>query len=159
MRRHLLIAAGVALVVLGAGPPAWAIRANPTATRSATAGTVGVTALPQTPSECAEMTFAQVIVGTEGDDVLTGGNGSNLIFGLGGKDTIHGNNAGDCLVGGDGDDQLYGENAKDFLLGGPGEDLLIGGEGKDYLDGGADEDACEAASTGETVINCEELPD
>jgi Ca2+-binding RTX toxin-like protein len=160
MRRHLFAAMGVALLVLGAIPPAWGLRANPTATRTATAGAVGVeVTTPATPTECAGMTFAQTLVGTAGDDIITAGNNGTLIFGLGGNDTIHGGNGEDCLVGGDGEDQLYGEHGKDVLLGGANDDHLYGGEGKDYLDGGAGTDWCEAVDSGGGVrINCEAPP-
>ncbi len=95
--------------------------------------------------------FAQVIVGTSGDDHLVAGNGGALVFGLGGDDTLDGGNGKDCLVGGEGDDILVGGNGKDVLLGGEGDDTLHGGgdndvieggNGKDLLDGGAGNDAC-----------------
>ena len=41
------------------------------------------------PAECpGSLDDYHLIVGTEGDDVLTGTNGDDLIFGLGGNDTI-----------------------------------------------------------------------
>ncbi len=107
--------------------------------------------VPPTPPECAGMTFAEVIVGTEGDDTIRAGNGRTLVFGLGGNDTIYGGNGKDCLVGGDGDDILVGGNGKDVLLGGEGDDTLYGGgdadvidggNGRDLLDGGPGIDAC-----------------
>ena len=82
---------------------------------------------PTTPPECADMKFAQVIVGTAGNDTIQAGNGGALVFGLGGNDTIDGGNGKDCLVGGDGNDTLIGGNGKDVLLGGRGDDTLYGG--------------------------------
>lgn len=88
-----------------------------------------------------------LIVGTEGDDTLTGTNDPDLIFGLGGHDTIQGGNQSDCLVGGEGNDVLGGdrrdENGQDVLLGGPGNDRLDGGNGKDGLYGGGGEDTLD----------------
>ena len=81
---------------------------------------------PPVPAECAGMTFAQVIVGTPGDNHLVAGNGGALVFGLGGNDTLDGGNGKDCLVGGEGDDTLVGGNGKDVLLGGEGDDTLHG---------------------------------
>ncbi len=88
---------------------------------------------PPIPTECRGMTFAQVIVGTDGDDVIHAGNGGALVFGSGGDDAISGGNGKDCLVGGDGDDTLYGANGRDVLLGGEGNDACDGGAGTDLL--------------------------
>ena len=121
------------------------------------------TPTPPTPPECAGMTFAQVIVGTEGNDTIHAGNGGALVFGLGGDDTIYGGNGKDCLVGGPGNDTLVGGNGKDVLLGGEGNDtlsgggdgdVLEGGNGKDVLDGGDGNDACYGTSK-DTFISCE----
>ncbi len=66
-----------------------------------------------------------LIVGTEGDDHLVGGNIDNQIFGLGGHDT---------LEGGGGNDTLEGGNGNDTLTGGAGTDTLNGGDGIDTAD-------------------------
>lgn len=44
------------------------------------------------------------------------------------------------LTGGDGDDMLFGNGGADTLNGGRGDDYLMGGEGADAIDGGADRD-------------------
>ena len=56
---------------------------------------------------------ATLWVGTDGNDVIDGGNGEDIIFGL------------------DGDDTLIGGNSEDVLIGGPGDDTLTGGRGND----------------------------
>ncbi|MHB8891845.1 MAG: signal peptidase I [Candidatus Limnocylindrales bacterium] len=118
---------------------------------------------PPTPPECAGMTFSEVIVGTEGDDVIVAGNGGALVFGLGGNDTLSGGNGKDCIVGGDGNDTLVGGNGKDVLLGGEGNDtlhgdgdgdVLEGGNGKDLLNGGDDTDTCYGTSK-DVFVGCE----
>jgi predicted extracellular nuclease len=76
------------------------------------------------------------IVGTPGDDVITGTNGRDVIMGLGGNDTIAGGNGDDVICGGAGDDRLTGANGDDILLGGFGDDRLDGGNGEDRLVGG-----------------------
>ncbi|MCZ2826729.1 MULTISPECIES: ExeM/NucH family extracellular endonuclease [unclassified Modestobacter] len=76
------------------------------------------------------------LVGTEGDDVLRGGNGVDVIMGLGGNDTVTGGNGADVICGGDGDDVLRGGNGDDVLLGGAGDDELRGDNGSDTLIGG-----------------------
>jgi Ca2+-binding RTX toxin-like protein len=90
-------------------------------------GIVAGTWTPDAPPECDGMTFSAVIVGTAGDDVLTGTSEPDLIFGFGGNDVIRGANQDDCLVGGYGDDQLDGEDGNDVLLGGNGVDTCSGG--------------------------------
>ncbi|MEM4323974.1 MAG: calcium-binding protein [Candidatus Nitrosocaldus sp.] len=84
------------------------------------------------------------IVGTTGDDTLTGGNdilcGNNgddhldgdVIYGSGGNDTLTGGN--DTLDGGDGNDELHGE----VIYGDFGNDTITGGD--DTLDGGDGDD-------------------
>jgi Ca2+-binding RTX toxin-like protein len=59
------------------------------------------------------------IVGTEGDDVIRGTPGRDVIW------------------GGEGDDTIYGSLGNDLLCGGPGADTIHGGRGNDSVDGGA----------------------
>ena len=74
------------------------------------------------------------VVGSPGNDTITGNTGNNLLVGLTGDDTIS---------GGDGND---------VLLGLEGNDTLDGGNGNDYLDGGDGTDSC---ANGEASTNCE----
>jgi hypothetical protein len=92
------------------------------------------------PALCAGMTFDKVIVGTSGNDKITGGNGRQLIFGLGGDDDIHGGNDADCIVGGPGTDDLKGGNGADLIIGGVGDDVIDGGAEGDGLYGDAGND-------------------
>ncbi|WP_316977296.1 tandem-95 repeat protein [Shumkonia mesophila] len=80
------------------------------------------------------------VVGTEGDDVLTGGVGDDVLDGEGGDDRLDGGAGHDDLFGGTGDDVLLGGLGNDVLLGGLGDDLLEGGAGDDSLDGGSGDD-------------------
>jgi predicted extracellular nuclease len=76
------------------------------------------------------------IVGTTGNDVINGTNGTDVIVGLGGNDVINGGNGDDVICGNAGNDTLRGSNGNDTLLGGFGDDLLDGGNGNDTLSGG-----------------------
>ena len=89
------------------------------------------------------------IVGTDGNDTITGtaeadvmaaGTGADLIRGLAGNDVICSGAGRDTTVGGKGKDLLLGEAGKDTLKGGAGKDKLKGGPAADMLEGGAGKD-------------------
>lgn len=84
------------------------------------------------------------IVGTEGDDHLTGTPHADVIVGLGGEDDISGQGGDDKICGGRGLDNIDGGRGSDRESGGrgsdrfsppddPGLDLLDGGRGVDVL--------------------------
>ncbi|MFY9315042.1 MAG: putative Ig domain-containing protein [Burkholderiales bacterium] len=93
---------------------------------------------------------AEVIFGTDVDDILEGSERRTIIFagegddradGEGGADELYGEAGSDVLQGGRGDDLLDGGEGGDELRGGDGDDELDGGEGDDLLDGGEGDDA------------------
>ena len=67
------------------------------------------------------------IIGSAGNDVITGSDAANTIGGGLGNDEIHGADGNDTLDGGSGNDSLYGERNNDRLLGGTGTNHLEGG--------------------------------
>ena len=73
------------------------------------------------------------VVGTPGDDTLTGGRGNDTLNGGDGNDFLFGGSGNDSLNGGRGNDTLSGGSGNDTLDGGPGVDLLLGGTGNDVL--------------------------
>ncbi len=79
-----------------------------------------------------DLTDMENVVGSNGDDDLTGSAVANGLSGGEGDDT---------LSGGLGNDYLDGGSGVDSLFGGGGEDLMDGGEGADSLSGGADSDS------------------
>jgi Ca2+-binding RTX toxin-like protein len=79
--------------------------------------------------------------GTEGPDILTGGNAADHLIGLGGDDT---------LIGNDGSDTLEGGAGNDLMLGGPGNDAMIGGDGNDIYQVDSPGDAVVEQETGGT---------
>ena len=87
---------------------------------------------------------AALIQGTQGDDVILGGDGPNRIEAYGGNDTICSRAGDDEIIAGDGDD---------FVRAGGGVDIVFGGSGDDRMFGGWGADTCWIA---EKVI---ELPD
>ena len=84
------------------------------------------------------------VLGTEKNDVLTGGAGDDTLYGLGGADKLVGNAGDDVLAGNAGNDTLQGGEGDDYLLGGAGNDTLEGGNGVDWA-------AYEDSTSGVTV--------
>jgi VCBS repeat-containing protein len=74
---------------------------------------------------------AQLLIATEGDDILSGAINDDVIDGLGGNDYIFGDAGNDTLIGGEGDDNLRGNDGNDILIGGEGNDSSQGGFGND----------------------------
>lgn len=91
------------------------------------------------------------LIGTEGDDVLTGTSTGETICGLGGDDKIYGGGGDDRLVGGDGNDVLVGGPGSDVLHGNAGDDSLAGGDGADTLWGGEGNDLIRGARGPDTL--------
>jgi len=104
---------------------------------------------------------ANIIVGTEGDDVLFGTPGNDLILGNGGDDTITGNDGTDTLNGGDGNDTILGGAGQDFVDSGPGDDRInsrfghdsiFGNDGADYLEGRSGRDSISGGRAPDTIL-------
>lgn len=107
---------------------------------------------PAAPAHAAPHTCHGVratIVGTDGDDVLSGTGGRDVIDGLKGDDRISGLDGRDVICGGQGADEIDGGAGRDRLYGGLDRveggqtpyhrgDTLVGGPGDDVLDGGYD---------------------
>ncbi|MCF3610985.1 hypothetical protein L2E79_06135 [Planktothrix agardhii 1027] len=71
------------------------------------------------------------MVGGEGDDLLFGDQGNDILDGGLGKDILSAGEGDDSMTGGLDDDLLFGGQGKDTLIGGAGDDLLTGGKGND----------------------------
>jgi beta propeller repeat protein len=117
-----------------------------------------------------EIPVGYELVGTEEDDVLTGGRGRDTLSGLGGDDVIQGKAGNDTILGGDGNDliaagdgkdtaegglgndSLSGNGGNDSLLGDRGQDNLLGGEDNDYLDGGEGNDRLLGQQGDDTIL-------
>lgn len=65
------------------------------------------------------------LVGSDGDDTLTGDDGANIIYGGKGDDTIKGMGGRDTLYGNEGDDLLTGGEGADTIYGGSGTDTVF----------------------------------
>jgi Ca2+-binding RTX toxin-like protein len=82
----------------------------------------------------------QPVVGSFGDDRITGTEQTDIIIGFSGSDTISGMNGSDVIQGNEGQDKLYGDEGDDILQGGLGSDQFYGGIGNDIVAGGGDDD-------------------
>ncbi|MFD0668708.1 VCBS domain-containing protein [Ramlibacter sp. MAHUQ-53] len=76
---------------------------------------------------------AAPLVGTEGDDLLTGTDFGENINALGGNDVVFAGLGNDTVHGGDGDDVIWGQAGDDVLYADTGNDVLVGGLGDDAL--------------------------
>ncbi len=101
---------------------------------------------------------ACTIVGTNDPDILIGTDGDDVICALGGADTIDGGGGNDVILGGDGPDVIDGGDGNDTIDGGDGPDILIGGAGNDLIAGGDGPDVIEGGS-GDDQIDGEGGPD
>lgn len=100
-----------------------------------------------------------VVLGTEGDDVIDGLGGADFICALGGDDTLVGGSGNDLLVGMGGDDEISGGSGADYILGdldfgtgAPGADTVNAGGGNDFIDTGGGADTVNAGAGADTVV-------
>lgn len=108
---------------------------------------------------------SQLVLGTDGPDLIVVGAGRQLVIGRGGDDCIMTGGGDDTVIGGDGSDEVLlgsgndmavGVTGDDRLNGEGGADRLIGNQGDDILDGGADsEDLCIGGHGTDISADCE----
>lgn len=94
-----------------------------------------ITAVTSCPGSCHLGVGSQTFEGGEGDDVVFGERGN------------------DILRGGPGNDQLFGGIGDDLLEGGGGDDRLVGGFGADSIDGEGDDDYVRGDSTIDRIFD------
>jgi Ca2+-binding RTX toxin-like protein len=81
------------------------------------------------------------------------GVGSQTFEGGEGDDVVFGERGNDILMGGPGSDQLFGGIGDDLLQGGPGDDRLAGGFGADSIDGEGDNDYVRGDATIDRIFD------
>lgn len=137
--RRSMVAALTTSVVVLAYAPALAGADTPVGSATCTAATIVGT------------DGNDVLVGTAGPDVIGAGDGDDVVYGLGGDDVLCGGNGVDRLFGGPGDDEIDGGNGNDLVVGEDGADRVYGARGVDTVFGGAGGDALEGADGNDVV--------
>lgn len=103
-------------------------------------------------------------VGTENDDVISGGGGNDSIAGHSGDDIISSEGGNDIVTGdagndeinsGGGNDTVYSGEGDDSVYGGSDVDSIYAGEGNDYISGGTGDDVL-SGDAGNDTYNYEE---
>ena len=89
------------------------------------------------------LTSIEDVLGSLGNDVITGNGGSNVLLGDAGNDR---------LSGAAGNDTVSGEAGNDSVFGGAGNDRLSGGAGNDRLDGGAGGNRIVTGAGSDTIV-------
>ncbi|MBO9476571.1 Hint domain-containing protein [Shimia sp. R11_0] len=80
------------------------------------------------------------ITGDGGDNRIEGRDGNDLLQGGGGDDTLEGDHGNDLLIGGSGEDVIDGGVGHDRLFGQTGQDTFVSSDGNDQIDGGSERD-------------------
>ncbi|MFK7862282.1 MAG: beta strand repeat-containing protein [Granulosicoccus sp.] len=88
------------------------------------------------------------VVGSAGDDSITGDLLANTLAGGEGNDVLSGGGGNDVLEGGGGNDQLTGGIGNDNLTGADGDDTFYAGDGIDTINGGNDLDTIDYSGHG-----------
>jgi Ca2+-binding RTX toxin-like protein len=88
-----------------------------------------------------------LVVGTDNNDVLSGGSADDVVYGGAGDDILRGYQGNDTIYGGDGNDYLDGYQDDNILFGGSGNDTLTGGSGGHHtLQGGTGDDVYQTTN-------------
>jgi Ca2+-binding RTX toxin-like protein len=93
-----------------------------------------------------------IVCSIGGADVIDGGSGNDFLFGLNGDDTIHGGSGNDNIDGGEGNDTLFGDGGNDEVHGSDGDDHVDGGPGRDLVIGEIGNDVVTGGSDDDNIL-------
>jgi pimeloyl-ACP methyl ester carboxylesterase len=92
-----------------------------------------------------------IINGADGDDIICAEDGNDTVEGGDGNDTIDAGNGDDTVNGGNGNDSIHGRDGNDALDGGNGNDDLSGADGNDVITAGNGDDSASGGGGNDTV--------
>ena len=95
---------------------------------------------------------ADLVLGLDGDDTITGGDGLNVFWGGEGDDTFNGTTGENRMHGQNGNDTLNGGSANDYLAGNLDDDTIDAGNGNDYILPGFGDDTVTAGAGTDFVV-------
>ena len=95
-----------------------------------------------------------VIVTGAGNDVVRSGGGNDIVCTGTGNDLVRAGGGADFVSGGRNRDKLVGNKGNDVLKGKRGPDRLLGKSGSDRLNGGRGKDKCKGGSGKDTKKSC-----
>lgn len=98
-----------------------------------------------------ELRSVENVVGSDGDDAITGNGEANKLAGRGGNDKIEGNGGDDTITGGGGDNNLSGGTGNDTITGGNADDRIDGGGGTDNIKSGSGDDDVSGGTGADTI--------
>jgi Ca2+-binding RTX toxin-like protein len=96
----------------------------------------------------------RLVVGTKGDDRLTGSSLADPIYAQAGDDVIRGLAGDDCIFAMAGNDRVNAGPGNDRVDGGAGADFLRGGSGRDRIFGRAGNDTIDASDRDHDTVDC-----
>lgn len=94
-----------------------------------------------------------LMLGNDGNDILSGGSGVDVINGGAGNDQISGNIGHDRLIGHHGNDLINGGWGHDRIFGGSGVNELNGDSGDDLIFGGDQVDTIEGGDGADQIFS------
>jgi Ca2+-binding RTX toxin-like protein len=101
---------------------------------------------------CMGTKIADVMVGDNTSNSMSGLGGIDDMIGIGGDDNMSGNDLADRMIGGEGDDTIAGGNGSDEIIGSTGNDDISGGYGADEIIGGEGNDTIFGDAGGDTIM-------
>lgn len=91
------------------------------------------------------------IIGTNGDDVIEGTSGNDIIIAMGGDDIINGKGGNDVICAGPGNDTVDGGDGFDLIIGGSGDDAISAGDGHDLVAAGDGNDKVDGGDGHDSI--------
>ncbi|MEZ5815503.1 MAG: peroxidase family protein [Hyphomicrobiaceae bacterium] len=93
----------------------------------------------------------ETLVGTDGADIILGGDTTRTIHAGGGDDVVTTGDAGVVVQGGGGDDNIDGGAGRDIVFGDDGDDIISSAGGNDKVWGGVGDDVIDSGDGDDQV--------